>query len=119
MMCGFGHSLTSSWRWCWKEKDTRGLHGKCGSKKRGKKAGLPRRGSVALYRIKRGDTLAKIARRFKTDAETIMGLNRSRIEHPAFLEVGMKIRVPASGKKKRRKKIASRKKTRKKGAPAN
>ncbi len=88
------------------------------SKKRGKKAGLPRRGSVALYRIKRGDTLSKIARRFKTDSKTIMALNRSRIEHPAFLEVGMKIRVPASGKKKRRKK-AARKKTRKKSAPAN
>ncbi len=89
-------------------------------KKRAARKSKKRRSSAGTYRIKRGDTLSKIARRFKTDSKSIMALNRSRIEHPAFLEVGMKIRVPTvkkkGKKKKRRRKIASRKKSRKKSA---
>jgi LysM repeat protein len=72
--------------------------------------------SYRTHRVKRGDTLLKIARRYKTNAKLLMRLNRNTIEHPSFLEVGSKIKIPGSKKKrkKRRKKTALRKKRRKK-----
>ncbi len=58
----------------------------------------PRR-SYRVYRIKRGDTLAKVARRFRTSTKTLLRLNRKRIEHPDYIEVGTRIRVPAPPRK--------------------
>ncbi|MDP7166919.1 MAG: LysM peptidoglycan-binding domain-containing protein [Nitrospinota bacterium] len=81
----------------------------------------PRKGRAATrsyrtHRVKRGDTLLKIARRYKTSAKLLMRLNRNTTEHPSFLEAGSKIKIPSSKKKrkKRKKKTALRKKRRKK-----
>ncbi len=54
------------------------------------------------YRVRPGDTMAKIARRFGTTSAILMGLNTTRIEHPTVLDTGSVIRVPekpGSGKK--------------------
>ncbi len=48
------------------------------------------------YRVRRGDTLSKIALRHRTNLDTLIRLNLDRIEHPSVLEVGNLIRVPAS-----------------------
>ena len=48
------------------------------------------------HRVRRGDTLSKIALRHRTDPDTLIRLNLNRIEHPSILEVGNLIRVPAS-----------------------
>lgn len=73
-----------------------------------------RRSANNIYRIKRGDTLTKVARRYKTSVKTLMRLNRTVIEHPDLLEAGMRIKVPRSRKSnsKARKKKSARKKRR-------
>ena len=73
-----------------------------------------RRSAYNTYRIKRGDTLTKVARRYKTNVKTLMRLNRTVIEHPNLLEVGMRIKVPGSRKSnsKALKKKSARKKRR-------
>ena len=82
------------------------------TKKTARKKRSRRRSTKNTYRIKRGDTLAKVARRYKTNVKTLMGLNRSVIEHPSMLDVGMRIKVPGSRKSKVRKKKVTRKKRR-------
>lgn len=61
---------------------------------RRKRKKTARRGGYRLYRVRRGDTLHKIARRFGTTAQRLLRINRDRIEHPALLSAGVQIRIP-------------------------
>ena len=81
-----------------------------GSKKTAKRKKGRRQSVFNTYRIKRGDTLTKLARRYKTNVKTLIGLNRKVIEHPSILEVGMMIKVPGTRKSKGQKKKRVRKK---------
>ena len=51
--------------------------------------------SPILYRIKAGDNLARIARRFDTTVEEILALN-PQIENPNHIQVGQVIEIPAA-----------------------
>ncbi|MEK6712431.1 MAG: LysM peptidoglycan-binding domain-containing protein, partial [Nitrospinota bacterium] len=48
-----------------------------------------------LHRVQPGETLARIASRYRTTVERLMRLNQDRIEHPSMIQVGQQIRVPS------------------------
>lgn len=50
-----------------------------------------------VYRVRPGDSLYKIARRFKTSVANIVRLNR--IKRPSYLKVGSTLRIPVGLKK--------------------
>ncbi len=50
--------------------------------------------SVRTYRVRRGDTLSKIAKKFGVSARTIQRLNR--IRNPHRLRIGQKLKIPTS-----------------------
>jgi len=97
-----------------KRRGGRRLSSKRTSRRRTKRRRRQRK--YQRYRIRRGDTFSKIARRFKTSAKTLMRLNRKTIEHPSFLEVGMRIRIPARRAKKRVRKRRQKRMLRRKRA---
>lgn len=78
-----------------------------------------RRVKYRPYRVRRGDTLSKIARRLKTSPKTLMRINRGTIEHPSFLEVGTKIRIPTRRAKKRVRKKRRKGRSRQRRATRN
>ncbi|OGL59852.1 MAG: hypothetical protein A3I72_14350 [Candidatus Tectomicrobia bacterium RIFCSPLOWO2_02_FULL_70_19] len=55
----------------------------------------PPREPFRIHRVQRGETLARIAKRYGTTVATLVRLNRDRIEHPSLIQAGQSIRVPA------------------------
>ncbi len=68
-------------------------------KRRAAKKRTEKRNIYRVYRIKRGDTLTKVASRFRISVKTLLRVNRRRIKHPDRIEVGTKIRIPGPVKK--------------------
>ncbi len=69
-------------------------------KRKGRRGDGPRR-SARLHRVRRGETLKEIAKRYGTSIKTLMRLNRDRIEHPLILEAGVRIRLPKRARARR------------------
>lgn len=55
----------------------------------------PPRDPYSVHRVQPGETLARIARQYRTSVENLMRLNRDRIEHPSAIQAGQLLRVPA------------------------
>ncbi len=56
---------------------------------------LTRYAGASRYRVRRGDTLSKIAQRFRVSIRAIVRLNRLRSRH--FLRIGQVLRIPQRG----------------------
>ena len=68
------------------------------TKKQITKLGKPkaRRGSLISYRVRKGDTLGKIARKYRTTVKMILKYNRV---NPKRLRIGKKLRIPVGRKR--------------------
>ena len=49
-----------------------------------------------IYRIKSGDNLTKIAKRFGTTVDAIYNLNRDKIQDPDLIKIGWKLIIPVT-----------------------
>jgi len=64
----------------------------------------PPKKSYLCHRVKRGETLSLIASRYHTSIRDIMQMNRIRRKH--LIRVGQRLRIPLSGRRASRKRIA-------------
>ena len=67
------------------------------SKKEIAKLSRPKgRGGIIIYRVKKGDSLGKIARKYRTTVKMILRYNRV---NPRRLQIGQKLRIPVGRKR--------------------
>ncbi|MFQ6111760.1 MAG: tetratricopeptide repeat protein [Nitrospinota bacterium] len=62
-----------------------------------KAASPPPKRKGFFYVVRRGDTIASIAGRFGLSPEALLRANRTRIEHPDFIDEGQRIYIPPKG----------------------